>query len=68
MDKKLKLAFENMSSKAPEIKTESIRIIQRYGKDAIPELITILKQSDAYRQEIAIAILWEMFRQHGYTQ
>lgn len=67
MSDDLAWALENMSSQDRTLRPRAFEIINQAREEAVPALLEILRQDDGYRQEIALGILWEFFREYGIT-
>jgi HEAT repeat protein len=66
MSEDLAWAIENMSSQDRSLRPEAFKIIDQAREQAVPRLLDVLRQyEDAKRQEIAIDVLWELFRRYG---
>ena len=66
MSDDLAWALENMSSQYRSLRPEAFKIIDQAKEQAVPRLLDVLRQyADAKRQEIAIDVLWGLFRRYG---
>lgn len=63
----LKEAIENISNRNMSIRLRAFNVIEQAVEQAMLGLITVLYEKDAYRQEIAIALIWGLYREKGIT-
>jgi HEAT repeat protein len=61
----LKKALENINNRHTCIRVRAFDVIKQTGEQAMPGLIAVLYERDSRRQEIAIALIWELFRERG---